>query len=92
MMLYRGSRRLDDEGRRKIMALEIEAVEVFKGILEEGVKAGAFKTADTGLTAYNILVLGHMWSLKSWHFKRLGMDIDDYIDAQLENILAMVKA
>jgi AcrR family transcriptional regulator len=92
MMLYRGSRRLDDEGRRKVMVLEIEAVEVFKGILEEGLKAGAFKTADTGLTAYNIVMLGHMWSLKSWHFKRLAMDIDDYIDAQMENILSMVKA
>ena len=92
MMLYRGSRRLDDNGRRKIMALEIEAVDVFKGILEEGVKAGAFKTADTGLAAYNIVLMGHMWSLKSWHFKRLAMDIDDYIDAQLENILSMVKA
>jgi len=92
MMLYRGSRRLDDGGRRRIMALEIEAVEVFKGILEEGMKAGAFKMADTSLTAYNIVMLGHMWSLKAWHFKRLAMDIDDYIDAQLENILPMVKA
>jgi len=92
MMLYRGSRKLDKEGRRRIMALEIEAQEVFKSILEEGVKSGDFKVADTGLAAYDIVMLGHMWSLKSWHFKRLAMDIDDYIDAQLENILPMVGA
>lgn len=92
MMLYRGSRRLDKDGRQRVMALEIEAVEVFQKILDEGVADGAFQVADTGLAAYNILMLGHMWSLKAWHFKRLAMDIDDYIDAQLENILPMVKA
>ncbi len=91
MMLYRGSRRLDQEGRRRIMTLEIEAVDIFQSILEEGVKAGVFKVTDTGLAAYNIVMLGHMWSLKSWHFKRQAMDIDDYIDAQLDNILPMVK-
>lgn len=92
MMLYRGSRRLDKDGRQRVMALEIEAVDVFQKILDEGVADGAFQVADTGLAAYNIVMLGHMWSLKAWHFKRLAMDIDDYIDAQLENILPMVKA
>ena len=92
MMLYRGSRRLDKDGRQKVMALEIEAVDVFQKILDEGVADGAFKVANTGLAAYNIVMLGHMWSLKAWHFKRLAMDIDDFIDAQLENILPMVKA
>lgn len=92
MMLYRGSRRLDKDGRQRVMALEIEAVGVFQKILDEGVADGAFQVADTGLAAYNIVMLGHMWSLKAWHFKRLAMDIDDYIDAQLENILPMVKA
>jgi AcrR family transcriptional regulator len=92
MMLYRGSRRLDKAGRQTVMTLEIEAVDVFQKILDEGVADGAFKVANTGLAAYNIVMLGHMWSLKAWHFKRLAMDIDDYIDAQLDNILPMVKA
>lgn len=92
MMLYRGSRRLDKAGRQTVMTLEIEAVDVFQNILDEGVADGAFKVANTGLAAYNIVMLGHMWSLKAWHFKRLAMDIDDYIDAQLDNILPMVKA
>jgi AcrR family transcriptional regulator len=92
MMLYRGSRRLDKAGRQTVMTLEIEAVDFFQKILDEGVADGAFKVANTGLAAYNIVMLGHMWSLKAWHFKRLAMDIDDYIDAQLDNILPMVKA
>jgi TetR/AcrR family transcriptional regulator, cholesterol catabolism regulator len=92
MMLYRGSRRLDKAGRQTVMTLELEAVDVFQKILDEGVADGVFKVANTGLAAYNIVMLGHMWSLKAWHFKRLAMDIDDYIDAQLDNILPMVNA
>jgi len=91
MLLYRGSRRLDAEGRKRIMALEVESVEVFQGILEAGVEAGAFKLADAGVAAYDIVMLGHMWSLKSWHWERQGMDVEDYIDAQLAVIMPMLR-
>ena len=90
MMVYRASRQLDREGRRHIMGLEMEAVRLFQGILDQGVAAGGFRVEDTLLAAYDIVMLGHMWSLKSWHFKQRAMDLEDFIDAQLELILAMV--
>ena len=90
MMVYRASRQLDREGRHHIMGLEMEAVHLFQGILDQGVAAGVFRVEDTLLAAYDIVMLGHMWSLKSWHFKQRGMDLEDFIDAQLELILAMV--
>jgi AcrR family transcriptional regulator len=91
MLLYRASRRLDEKGRRRIMSLEVESVEVFRDILDAGVSAGAFRVADSLLAAYDIVMLGHMWSLKAWHFRRRAMDVQDFIDAQLAVILPMVK-
>jgi AcrR family transcriptional regulator len=92
LLLYRASRTLDQAGRKRIMALELEAVGLFRGILEEGRQAGVFHFTDPDLTAYNIVMLGHQWALKSWHFKRRGMDLGQYIAAQQELILSMVKA
>jgi AcrR family transcriptional regulator len=91
MLLYRASRRLDEKGRRRIMSLEVESVEVFRDILDAGVSAGAFRVADSLVAAYDIVMLGHMWSLKAWHFRRRAMDVQDFIDAQLAVILPMVK-
>ena len=92
LLLYRASRALDEAGRKRIMALEMEAVGVFQGILDEGRQAGVFHFTDPDLTAYNIVMLGHQWALKAWHFKRRGMNLHDYIAAQQELILSMVKA
>lgn len=92
MLLYRASRKLDAEGRRRIMALELEAVEVFKQILEDGRQAGVFHFTDPDLTAYNFIMMGHIWSLKAWHFKRRGMTLGQFITAQQELALSMVKA
>jgi hypothetical protein len=33
-----------------------------------------------------------MWSLKSWHFRKRNVHIDDFINAQQELIQAMVLA
>ena len=92
LLLYRASRGLDETGRRRIMALELEAVGLFRRILEEGRQAGAFHFTDPDLTAYNIVMLGHQWALKAWHFKRRGMTLEQFIAAQQEMVLSMVKA
>ena len=92
LLLYRGSRTLDEAGRKRIMALELEAVGVFQGILDQGRQAGVFHFTDPDLTAYNIVMLGHQWALKAWHFKRRGMSLDQYIAVQQELILSMIKA
>ncbi|QZT33038.1 hypothetical protein HUR95_11965 [Caldalkalibacillus thermarum TA2.A1] len=41
------------------------------------------------LITYNIIMFGHMWALKRWFFKKI-MTIDEYIQQQTENILAVL--
>lgn len=92
LLVYRASRKLDKAGRQRIMQLEQEAVTIFRDILDAGVASGEFKVMDTGLAAYDIVVMGHLWSLKGWHFKRLGMPFQNFLLRQKALITAMVKA
>lgn len=92
MLVYRDSLTLDKAGRKRIMQLEQEAVEVFQRILDEGVAQGEFKALDTDLAAYDIVVAGHAWSLKSWHFKRRGLDFAEFLARQQALFCAMVRA
>lgn len=91
MLVYRASRTLDKQGRRRIMQLETEAVELFRDLLDQGVRAGIFRVNDTKLAAYDILIMGHLWTLKSWHFKTRGLDIDRFIQSQIDLILPMLR-
>ncbi len=91
MLVYRASRTLDKKGRRRIMQLETEAVDIFQDLLDQGVRAGLFKVNDTRLAAYDILIMGHLWTLKSWHFKTRGLDIDRFIQSQIDLILPMLR-
>lgn len=91
MLVYRESLTLDKAGRRRIMQLELEAVEVFRSILEQGVAAGEFKTMDTDLAAYDIVVAGHSWALKAWHFKKRGLDFEQFLARQQALFTAMAR-
>ncbi len=91
MLLYRASRQLDPEGRKRVMVLEMEAVAIFRRILEEGLAQGVFHLTDPDLTAYDILMMGHTWALKSWHFKRRGMSLENFVQAQQDLVLALVR-
>ncbi len=92
MMLYRGSRRLDKDGRKRIMKAELDTVRVFQRLVEEGMDQGVFKADDAEQAAYNIVYLGHMWALKSWHFNKRGLDLDTFIETQMDMIMAMLGA
>lgn len=92
LLVYRESRTLDPVGRKRIMQLELESVEVFRKILDQGVADGSFRAMDTDLMAYDILLMGHMWSLKSWHFKQTGRRFDDFLARQQEAVVQMVRA
>ena len=91
VLVYRESRTLDTPGRQRLMALEMEAVAVFKAILEAGVAGGEFKTMDTDLAAYNIIMAGHAWALKAWHFKRRQMGFESYLQRQQDLMARMVR-
>lgn len=90
VLVYRKSRTLDRDGRKKIMADETEAVSVFEKILEEGIAKEVFRKVDTNLTAYNIIMSAHAWALKSWHLKK-KYDLPAYIKAQTECIIRCIS-
>ncbi|MCF8032040.1 MAG: TetR/AcrR family transcriptional regulator [Desulfarculaceae bacterium] len=92
VLVYRDSLTLDHEGRKRIMQLERDGVEVFKNILDEGVASGEFRTMDCDLAAYNIVMAGHGWALKSWHYKRRGLSFESYLARQQDLVAAMVRA
>ena len=91
ILVYRKSRALDREGRSKIMADETEHVQVFEGIINEGIQQGVFKAMDPNLTAYNILTAGHAWALKGWHFKK-RYELAEYIRLQTRCVLDCLAA
>jgi len=92
VLVYRDSLTLDKAGRKRIMQLEREGVDVFKNILDEGVASGEFRAMDTDLAAYDIVMAGHGWALKSWHYKKRGLSYASYLSRQQDLFAAMVRA
>jgi hypothetical protein len=90
LLLYQKSSSLDKISRSRVMQLEVEVSEIFKGIIEEGIEKGIFRDVDIDLMAYNIIMMAHMWALKTWHFKH-RLDLDKYIDLQLVNIFNTLR-
>jgi len=90
LLIYQKSRSLDKPSKAKVMQLEVEVSRVFAKIIEEGVEVGVFQTADVDLTAYDILMMAHMWALKHWHFRK-RLTLEKYIDLQLYNILRLLR-
>ncbi len=91
LLIYQKSSALDKNSRARIMQLEVEVSRVFGRIIEEGIEQGAFRPLDVDLMAYNILLMGHMWVLKGWHFRR-RLSLEKFIDLQLETIMHALRA
>jgi len=88
-LLYRESKSLDAAGRAKIMTAEEDIVHTFQDILDQGVSQGVFKAHDTLTMAYNIVLMGHAWVLKRWHYKK-RFQIEDYLKVQSEFVLSAI--
>jgi len=90
MMLfwYRESRTMGRRQLGQIIEQEYKSNELIKKIIEAGCRAGEFKVADTGLAAYQILMLEHMWALKRWHLRK-KYTLEQYIQRCQEAALAI---
>ena len=90
VLVYRKSRTLDKNGRNRVKAAEIRHVRIFEDIIKEGVEKGVFKDMDANLLAYNVLMTGHTWALKKWHFQsRFGLD--EFLKNQTEFIMSALS-
>lgn len=86
VLTYRESKSLSEEGRRRIMELEVTTSEPLRTILREGVEAGELLEVDVDLVSYDLLLLAHGWALKHWYFERT-LALDDYVAKQTSLVL-----
>jgi AcrR family transcriptional regulator len=90
LLMYQKSSSLDKQSKARVMQLEVEISNIFAEILKEGKEKGLFRDFDVDLMAFNIIMLAHMWVLKSWHFKK-RLSLDKYINLQLTNIMNSLR-
>jgi AcrR family transcriptional regulator len=81
VLTYRESKSLPEEGRKRIMALEVETSGLLRECLEEAQATRLIVACDTELIAHNLTVLAHAWALKHWRLKG-HVDLDTYIAAE----------
>jgi AcrR family transcriptional regulator len=81
VLTYRESKSLPEEGRKRIMALEVETSGLLRECLKDAQEAGLIVPCDTELIAHNLTVLAHAWALKHWRLKG-HVDLDTYIAAE----------
>ncbi|MEW6264597.1 MAG: TetR/AcrR family transcriptional regulator [Thermodesulfobacteriota bacterium] len=86
VLIYRMSRSLEPEGRARIKAAELEHLHIFEKIIKDGLERGEFKTEDANLAAYNIIMAGHAWALKKWHWAK-RWTLDEYTRLQINMTL-----
>lgn len=81
LLTYRESRSLTEQGRRKIMELEVQTSEPFRVLLRDGIDAGLLAPVDVELAACNLVLLAHGWALKHWCHER-SLSFEEYVSAQ----------
>jgi len=86
ILAYRESKTLTAEGLTQIKSMERSTTQLFETLIRRGIDEGIFLETNAMLVAYDIVVLGHMWALKYWHF-RDSMVVEDYILGQMRLIL-----
>jgi AcrR family transcriptional regulator len=90
LLAYRESYVLEGERRQLVKDMELETNRIFEAILADGVARGTFAPCDVPLTAYTIVMLGHMWALKRWYLGR-ALSLDEYIERQRALVLAALR-
>jgi AcrR family transcriptional regulator len=88
---YQEAKNLTQEQLRNLVEQEEYTVEVFKELLEKGVRAGEFHVSEPRMAAHNIVVLCDMWAFRRWLLKK-HYTFDDFVEHQTKLILAQVNA
>ncbi len=66
LLLYREYRYLPPDASHRYRAREQAIADAFGDIIRTGVRAGAFRECEPMVAAHDIVLLGHLPSLKSW--------------------------
>jgi AcrR family transcriptional regulator len=91
VLTYRESRTLGPAGRARIKELEIASAAPLRAAIAAGVAQGVFRDVDVDLTVFDIMLLGHGWALKHWHFGPI-YSVEEYIGLQTRHVLDSLVA
>jgi len=87
---YHASLQLSDEQNAGIIDVETRLINLFKDIIELGIKSGQFKVRDSFLTACSIHMMCVTWALKRWLIKDTR-SFDQFADVCVELAIPMVR-
>jgi len=79
-------RNFSHEDRALLLQSQVEHVEFFEKLIEEGIARGEFETDNALLIAHNIVLIHHDWVLRRW-FLRKRFTLQEYIKAQTDVIM-----
>jgi AcrR family transcriptional regulator len=87
---YQEARNLTPSQFKALRLQEEYTIQLFRIILERGVKSGKFKVKDPAMAANNIVVLCDMWAFRRWLLKE-RYTLDQYTGEQTDLIMAQVS-
>ncbi len=76
--------------RHEFLEALVHFMDIFKEIINEGIKTGEFIVDDPEMIAYNIVLLGHDWALWRWYLRK-RYSLRGFVKIQTEAILSAIK-
>jgi len=86
---YQEAKNLNPAQFKALKMQEEYTIQVFRMILERGIRSGKFKIKDPALAANNIVVLCDMWAFRRWLLKD-QYTLEQYTKEQTDLIMAQV--
>ncbi|MDP2920339.1 MAG: TetR/AcrR family transcriptional regulator [Dehalococcoidia bacterium] len=77
--------------RKTIFTREIDKIDYFKQLVEQGIKSGDFVTDDARLVAHNIVIAGNAWANRRWYLREF-YTLDEYIKKEIEYVLTAIHS
>ena len=83
ILAYRSSKSLSLDRRKSVMDAERDTNKLINNCVDECIMQGLFRTVDSELTTYQLVMYAHAWALKHWHLSQQH-DINNYITQGLD--------
>lgn len=87
---YQEAKNLTPTQFKALKLQEEYTIQIFRMILEKGIRSGEFKIKDPVMAANNIVVLCDMWAFRRWLLKGC-YTLEQYIREQTDLIMAQVR-
>lgn len=66
---------------------ELETLQPLLEAVRRAAEAGDLRDAPPEIFAFDLLMLALTWALKNWYYRRLEMDVDEYVRRQVHAVV-----